>query len=153
MTATTLNCYYAKDMTGIENFPNLTSITMNYCNSMEKFDISGLHKVTSVSIIANNCAIFNLGDNPVTSFSLGGVYSYSYANSFTFISTALESLDLSITSWYIGYDKVTSIDVSGCPALKTLNANRSDKIKTLYLKQGQTIENLTKNDATEIVYK
>ena len=37
--------------------------------------------------------------------------------------------------------------------LTTLNANRSDKVKTLYLKKGQEISNLTKNDATTIVYK
>lgn len=154
LAATSLNGYNVGSVEGIENFPNLTSVKLNYSHSMKEFDISGLHKVTSVTIAGNNCATFNLGDNPVSSFSLGGQYTYSYATSYTFISSALESLNLFIYSYYANYyDKVTSIDVSGCPALKTLNADRGAKTKTLYLKQGQTIKNLTKNDATEIVYK
>ena len=89
----------------------------------------------------------------IPSFNAGGTYAYSYAESLKFSSSKLESLDLSIISWYESYDNVTSIDVSECPMLTTLNANRSNKVKTLYLKKGQEIPNLTKNDATTIVYK
>jgi uncharacterized protein YifN (PemK superfamily) len=69
------------------------------------------------------------------------------------VAVSWNTLDLSIISWYESYDNVTSIDVSECPMLTTLNANRSNKVKTLYLKKGQEIPNLTKNDATTIVYK
>ena len=142
------------DLTGIENFPNLTSLSLGYCTNMKKLDISGLHKVKSLSLSAvTYCEEYNLGDNPIPSFNAGGTYSYSYVESLKFSSSKLESLDLSIFSWYKSHDNVTSIDVSECPMLTTLNANRSNKVKTLYLKKGQEIPNLTKNDATTIVYK
>ncbi|MEB3375639.1 hypothetical protein SFC43_28710 [Bacteroides sp. CR5/BHMF/2] len=104
---------------------------------MKKLDISGLHKVKSLSLSnARYCEEYNLGDNqsPVL---MQGTYAYSYAESLKFSSSKLESLDLSIISWYESYDNVTSIDVSECPMLTTLNANRSNKVKTLYLKKGR----------------
>ncbi len=142
------------DLTGIENFPNLTSLSLGYCTNMKKLDISGLHKVKSLSFSnARYCEEYNLGDNPIPSFNAGGTYAYSYAESLKISSSKLESLDLSIISWYADYDNVTSIDVSECSMLTTLNVNRSDKVKTLYLKKDQNIPNLIKNDATTIVYK
>lgn len=52
------------------------------------------------------------------------------------------------------YDGLESIDVSECPALKELNCDRdSDLLKTLYLKEGQAIPELTKRESTAIVYK
>lgn len=142
------------DLTGIENFPNLTSLSLGYCTNMKKLDISGLHKVKSLSFSnARYCEEYNLGDNPITNFNAGGTYAYSYAESLKISSSKLESLDLSIISWYADYDNVTSIDVSECSMLTTLNVNRSDKVKTLYLKKDQDIPTLIKNDATTIVYK
>ncbi|MEY8685192.1 BACON domain-containing carbohydrate-binding protein [Bacteroides sp. AN502(2024)] len=156
--ATTLSnsSYYSQltDLTGIENFPNLTSLNLGYCTNMKKLDISGLHKVESLSVSSvGYCEEYNLGDNPIRSFNAGGVYGYLSVESLKFSSSKLESLDLSLISWYASYDNVTSIDVSECPMLTTLNANRSGKVKTLYLKKGQDIPNLIKNDATTIVYK
>ena len=143
-----------KDLTGIENFPNLTSLRLGYCSNMKKLDISGLHKVSSLTFSDPSiCEEYNLGDNPITSFSAGGIYAASQAESLKIISSKIESLDLSLYSWYQGNDHVVSIDASECPALTSLNANRSSKIKTLYLKTGQVIPNLTKNDATTIIYK
>ncbi len=143
------------DLTGIENFPNLTSLKLGSCSKMKKMDISGLHKVSELSYSdVEYCGEYNFGNNPITSFEAGGTYSFCYSESLKITSDKLESIDLSIYSFYAQYyDKVTSIDVSGCPALTTLNADRGSKVKTLYLKKGQTIPNLTKNDATEIVYK
>lgn len=143
-----------KDLTGIENFPNLSSLELGNCTYMEVLDISGLHKVETLSFEkARNCAVYNLGDNPIaTTFRISKDYEYVYSNNIKIISSKLESIDLSLTS-NIDRDGVTSIDVSECPALKTLNANRSYKIKFLYLKTGQVIPDLTKRDATEIVYK
>lgn len=143
-----------KDLTGIENFPNLTSLNLGYCSNMKKLDISGLHKVSSLKFYTPAiCEEYNLGDNPILSFNAGGSSVSSQAESIKVISSKLESLDLSLSSWYQNRDKVTSIDASECPALTTLNANRSSKIKTLYLKTSQKIPNLIKNNATEIIYK
>ena len=121
---------------------------------MKILDISSLHKVSSLSLSSPTiCEEYNLGDNPILSFNAGGSFVYSLAENLTIISSYLQSINLSLMIWYESYDKVTSIDVSECPPLTTLNANRSNKIETLYLKTGQTITNLTKNDATIIVYK
>lgn len=141
---------------GIESFPNLESITINYHN-IRSFDISKLKKVTSVTlgycIYLNN---INLGDNAVKTlnpFSYWGYNYYSYATSFAVAGTKLESLDCGCDSYFGNYDTIESIDVSGCPALTTLNAVRGSRLKTLYLKEGQVIPNLTKEDYTEIKYK
>ena len=143
-----------EDITGIEGFPNLTSINLGYCANMKKMDISGLHKVSSLSYRSTQyCEVFNLGDNPITYFDAGGEYNTYKSTSMKIIGSNLETINMSLNSWYVSYDELTSIDVSECPALKSLNIKRSDKLKTLYLKKGQEIPNLTKNDATEIVYK
>lgn len=143
-----------EDLTGIKYFPNLTSLRLGYCSNLKKLDISGLHKVSSLTFSTPTiCEEYNLGDNPITSFSAGGNYAYSQAKSLKVISSKLVFLDLSLNKWNQDYDYVTSIDASECPALTTLNVNRSSKIKTLYLKTGQVIPQLTKNDATTIVYK
>lgn len=142
------------DLTGIENFPNLTTLGLGYCNNMKKLDISKLKKVSSLSFSSTNyCEEYNLGDNPIPTFNAGGTYGYSYAKSLKIIGSKITTMDLTLISWYESDDNITSIDVSECPALTTLKANRSSKIKTLYLKTGQVIPNLTKNDATTIVYK
>lgn len=141
------------DLSGIENFPNLTSLALSNCESMSKLDISGLHNVSELTYMdLINCTEFNFGDNPITSFYPNGFYSYSYVDSYKFISSKLESLNVSMYEYYGRYDKVTSLDVSECPALTTLNANRVN-IRTIYMKVGQTIPNLTLNGSTEIVYK
>lgn len=143
------------DLTGIEHFTNLTSLKLGGIYSMKKLDISGLHKVTSLSInYPRACMEYDLGDNPILSFNAGGIYSYSYATSITVISSKLETLNLNIQSFYGEYyDTVTSIDVSACPALTTLNTQRGRKMTKLYLKTGQSIPNLTKHDTTEIIYR
>lgn len=142
------------DLTGIENFPNLTSVSLGDCLEMKKLDISGLHNVSELSFSGTySCEEYNLGDNPVKSMKAGGNDIYSSAENIKVIGSKLESLDISLQSWLGRLDEVVSIDVSECPALTTLNADRGSKVKTLYLKKGQTIPSLTKNEATTIVYK
>lgn len=146
---------HISSLSGIENFPNLTTLVLGNCGFMEKLDLSGLHHVSNLSYgNITACKEFNFGDNPITSFNAGGFYSMAYVDSFKFIGSKLQTLDLSIYSIYGEYyDTVRTIDVSECPALTTLNANRSSKITTLYMKEGQEIPNLTKHPSTEIVYK
>ena len=142
------------DLTGIENFTNLKTIKLPTCRDMAKMDISGLHKVETFTFeSASDCSIYNLGDNPIKTLSIGGQFAVVSVDKLTFISTNLESMDLSLSKWWANRDEVIAIDVSECPELTTLNIKRSDKLKQLILKKGQTIPNLTKDDFTEIVYK
>lgn len=142
------------DLTGLENFPNLTSVNLGYCRTMPKMDISGLHKVNYLKIsYPTKCEEFNLGDNPLTTFEAGGSYSHFEVQTVKVISSEVESINLNLYSSYADDDYVTTIDVSECPKLTTLKAVRSEKLKTIILKKGQEIPNLTKQDFTKITYK
>lgn len=162
-TATKYSGYsYIADVTGIENFPSLTSITMYanystyYGEVMTKFDISGLHNVSTLKLSSSRYVEeYNLGDNPITTFQPGNSgYFYSYAESIKVISSKLETLDMKIAYAYYGtIDKTTTLDLTECPALTTLDLTSHSNLKTVYLKQGHEIPNLTLPEGAEIVYK
>lgn len=144
---------YIADLTGIEYFPNLTKLGLGSCRDMERLDISGLHKVKELTFSdTGRCSEYNLGDNPISKISTGQ-WTIIDVSSLKFIANKVETMDLSTNRYWSSSDQVTSIDVSECPALKTLNVKRSDKLKTLILKKGQEIPNLIKEDYTQIVYK
>lgn len=137
---------------GIENFPNLGIINVSG-NNLTKVDISKLTKVKSLVVERMYyLSEIHLGDNPIASLNPFGYYGYVSVGKFTVSGTQLAELDLSLYDWYSRYDSITEVDVSGCPALQTLDCNRGENVKTLYLKTGQVIPNLTKNDATQVVY-
>lgn len=144
-----------QSLQGIDAFPELTTIDVSE-NNLKEIDLSGLSKVTSLTCSANDyLATIKLGQNPVTEFSIfNGSYDYIYYfEALTIAGEKLETLNVAMTSWYAAYDELKSLDVSGCPALQTLDCRRGDSLTTLYLKTGQVIPNLTKNDVTQIVYK
>ncbi len=154
--------YYGQKMgslAGIENFPNLEKISVPN-NKLSEIDLSKLHKVTSLS--ANSQAVERviLGDNPITSLAFGylGVYDIITweeiaSETFTVVSDNLESLNLNPSSTW-DKDVLHTIDISGCPKLKTLAAKRkADVLKTIYLKTGQTVENMSYTAGAVISYK
>lgn len=141
-----------KSIDGVEYFPNLETISVS-SNDLTKIDISKLKKVKSLVVSGNNnLAEIHLGDNPIETLNPFGFYGYCYAGKFTLSGTKLTSLDLSMYDFYQSYDKITEIDVSGCPALRVLKCDRGAKVTKLYLKRGQVIPDLEKNATTEIVY-
>lgn len=145
--------YYGKieSIEGIEHFPNVTRITLN-SNDLKTIDLSALTKVSYLSVNGNYyLEKVDLGDNPIQTWNPLNS-SYSSGTSFTLISSQITKFQYSVVSWYGSYDRVEWLDVSQCPALQTLECDRSS-MKTLYLKKGQEIPNLTKNDSTTIVYK
>ncbi len=134
--------YYGTQWTsleGIENFTNLEKINV-MSNDLSEIDLSGLTKVKKELNCTKNygLALINLGDNPIESLSPLGT-DYADVEKFTMIGNKLLSLDLTVASYYVWYDGITSIDVSGCPALQTLKCDRGEKVKSLYLKKGQDI--------------
>lgn len=50
------------------------------------------------------------------------------------------------------YNSLVTLDVSGCTILESLTCDNNPNL-TLYFKTGQSIENLTKDVHTQIVYK
>ena len=143
-----------EDLEGIENFPNLETLKFSCYYYMKTLDISGLHKVKTLSFTnAIYVSLFNFGDNPITSFELLPALSNgaSSADDLTFISEKLEYLNCNQRVNWWAYTQ--SIDVSGCPALKTLVANDlGNALKTIYIKKGQEIDIQT-TDGVEIVEK
>lgn len=139
---------------GIAHFPELTKIDISQ-NSLTSIDLTGLTKVTSFKCAGmDEITYVNFGANPVTEFSLyTGSYDYVYITSLTIAGEKLVSLNLMLGGYMANYDRIESVDVSECPVLETLDCRRGSRLTTLYLKTGQTIPNLTKNEATNIVYK
>ena len=98
-----------------------------------------------------------LGSNPISEFSVhtdSTIDDYDFTV-LTISGEKVETIDVGLKDPdYDGpYDDLETLDVSECPALKTLNCIRGDKLKKLILKQGQTIPNLKKKDTTIIEYK
>lgn len=119
---------------GIEAFTNLTSINLSGCNNISVVDISGLHSVDYLSM--GNCGYTEqiiLGDNPVTSLYYGW-YTGVYVFSVTISGSKLESLDVS--DGYSNSDSWTDLDVTGCPALKSINSQRRTSL-VIYVTQEQ----------------
>ena len=66
-------------------------------------------------------ALINLGDNPIESLSPLGT-DYADVEKFTMIGNKLLSLDLTVASYYVWYDGITSIDVGSVRHSRLLNA-------------------------------
>lgn len=146
-----------ESLEGIEAFVNLKSLTVD-SNCLKRIDVSKNADLETLSCNENPIEEVILGDVNVKRLVLNDLFSWDQSwnlissVSLVITGTKLESLDMRC---YIAfYDGLESIDVSGCPALRELNCDReSDLLKTLYLKEGQTIPELTKRETTTIVYK
>lgn len=159
LSVTEMKIWYRdiESLEGIEAFVNLKSLTVND-NRLKTIDVSKNTELETLSCDANPIEVLILGDVNVKSLELNNLYCYDDfweivpSASIVISGTKIESLDMRC---YVSfYDGLESIDVSECPALKELNCDRgSETLKTLYLKQGQTIPNLTKGESTAIVYK
>ena len=140
------------DLMGIENFPNLEVLRFSCGYDMNTLDISGLHKVKELYISNTSyIEVFNFGDNPIISFNLGDILDTSSVSSMQFISEQMEYLNCNLSFWHWTY--VSTLDVTECPALKTLVADQlASGLKTIYVKEGQDID-ITKPDNVTIEYR
>lgn len=126
-----------RSLEGIGAFAELTSLNLSNCNVITVVDISSLKKVKV--LIMGNCGYTEqivLGDNPVTSLSYGW-YTSVYAQKVTISGSKLESLDVS--DLYNSYDDWTELDVTGCPALRSINSQRRTAL-TIYVTEAQKLQ-------------
>ena len=136
LNATMLDCQYdtrIESIQGIEAFTNLTTITLSNLNRLRVVDISGLTKVSSLTM--GNCGYTEeiiLGDNPITDFSYGW-YTSVYAD-VTISSSCVENLNVSDPQGFS--DEWHVLDVTGCTALKTINSQRFNSL-TIYVTADQ----------------
>lgn len=159
--ATTLNndspfsdLYKFSSMEGVEGLTALTSISV-FGNKVTGLDISKLTDVSSLNVDFNGIGDIYLGDNPVESVSvefnyhMGGPAGVVSPETMTVSGSKLKTLNISSSYG----DKMHTLDVSGCPALVTLKANRSPgKLKTIRLKKGQTIPEMSYTPGAVIEY-
>lgn len=136
------------DMTGIEAFVNITSLSCNdqqpnysYSAYLDTLNISGLTALTSVSCTGNvELSAFNAsGCTSLTSISLGGSYAPSglavnLGNCMALTDLNLDSKNLNalnisgcsaLTSINCGNNQLTSLDISDSPALTSLLCNNN----------------------------
>ena len=152
---------------GLEGFPKLE--TLNIGNTtVTKVDVSAFPALTSLTLLSNRyLEEANLGDRPITSLSCRSTgYGYCAAKDVVFKGSQVTSIDFSGSSTYIGYGYETSlesVDVTGCPALTTLNTrrvsssswyrNETSLAKIFVTAAQKDALTVTKNDHTEIVVK
>lgn len=145
-----------KSLEGIEAFSSLTSLALMQ-TAIARLDVSGLPALTSLICDNNALEEVILGDVSVYSLQLANLWGMDMGTGSMVISKKCKISSSKLTSLnmggYVSMDALETLDVSQCPALQTLDCNRgSATLKTLYLKTGQVIPDLTKNDATQIVY-
>ncbi len=139
-----------------------TSLTVNSTSVKEISGLSAFPKLSSLSIgtTTRNVTLVDLGSCPVTSLSFGSSH-YFNSTSLTVAGEKLESLTVACTSYYIryGYDYLETLDVTGCPALTTLDATRQynsyqGPLSTIYMTQAQSeTVTVTKHSNAQIVVK
>lgn len=152
------NRYYKwESLKGIEAFPQIEEIHVNK-HDFKTLDISMLDKVRVLECEQDSeLTSIILGQNPISEFSVhtgNTIDDYDFTV-LTISGEKVETIDVGLEDPdYDGpYDDLETLDVSGCPALKTLNCIRGDKLTKLILKERQTIPNLKKKDSTIIEYK
>lgn len=158
-------------ISGLGAFPKLETLSIQQCN-VKTIDVSDCKALTTISMNrVYEIREIKTGDSPVTSVDFG-TYSYDYFNNetVTISGNNIETISMNSSSYYIyyGYDMIRTLDVTGCPALKTLKAKReyssswagnSTSLKTINMTAAQKAAvdagtlTVDKSDSCEIVVK
>ncbi|MBP3202843.1 MAG: BACON domain-containing protein [Bacteroidales bacterium] len=139
-TSLSVNNNSVVKLTGLGAFPELATLTIGTsCRALTHI-ATGASKVSAITLSSNH---------------------YFTSTELTISGDNVTSIAVPCSSWYImyGYDKLATLDVTGCPKLATLNAQRQynsseGPLRTIYMTQAQseTVE-VTKNPSAEIVVK
>ena len=139
-TSLSISSTAVSDISGIDVFPALSNLSIgSSCRALTNIDL-GSCPVSSLSF--DNGHYFN---NPELKIS----------------GENIKSIVIACSSWVVayGYDKLATLDVSGCPALETLNAKRQyssmeGPLRTIYMTQAQADRvTVTANPSAQIVIK
>lgn len=152
---------------GLEAFPSLATLNIGNC-SVATVDVSVYPALTELTLLnLRYLESVNLGDRDITSLKCTtSGYGYATSSSVTFKGSKVADIDFSGSSMYIGYGYESSlewVDVTGCPALTSLNTrrvgnsswyNQATSLSKIYVTaaQAETVT-FTKNDHTEVVVK
>ncbi len=121
------NTINIKDLTGLEAFPKLESLSLAGLTATS-IDLSAVKTLKTLKINRIQHLATLKADDALTSVDFTG-YSYDYLDAalLTISGTGIESIMANSSSYYIsyGYEKLATIDVTGCPSLKDLQVNRA----------------------------
>ena len=147
---------------GLEGFPNLESLTIGNI-TVNKIDVSNFPKLNELVLInLNQLAEINTGNRPITSIkNTPGQMTYIQVPHVVIKGQNIEDIDYSvINNYYVDMEyNLESIDVTGCPKLKTINVTRynswgESSLKYLYMTAAQAASvSVSKLDKVEIVVK
>ena len=167
MTASSYSVNGTSSIEGLEAFPALKTLNIGNC-MVSSVDVSAFPALTSLTLLnLRYLSEVKLGDKDIATLSCtSSGYGYSLATSVTFSGTKVTNIDFSGSSSYIGYGYETAlewVDVTGCPALASLNTRRvsnsswyssQTSLSKIYVTEAQASSvAFTKNDHTEVVVK
>lgn len=150
---------------GIEAFTNLTTLNCGY-GRLRALDISTTKVADLSKCVPNALETLHVGPNVTTvnfgsssAWSDGKLYDYTTkSGSYPYSYYWSQSLVLSgenITTVNLWRNKLTTLDVSGCPNLQTLDCRMQNyELMTLTMSASQMGKvTVTKDSTTQIVYK
>ena len=103
----------------------------------------------------------NTGSRPITDVTnVAGTYAYTTVKEIVIKGEKIQNIDFSASGYYLWYEEIESIDVTGCPELVTLNVYRCNmwdeesSLKYVYMtaEQKESVT-VTKRDKVELVVK
>lgn len=149
---------------GMEFFQNLKSINFGV-NSISEIDLSKNQNLTWIELNENPLKSLDISKNAkLMHVSAGGcgltsldVSKNTALKELHLQVNSIKSIDVSkltgLSSFYISANDLSELDLSNNLSLTELHCHQNPNLKVLYLKQGQTIPNMSKDSWTEIRYK
>ncbi len=136
------------------NNNQLISLDVSWCKNLDYLNCS-FNQLTVLDIENNsNLTTLYIANNQIKSIDLSKCENLM---SLWCSDNQIKSLDISncqkLEILHCYSNQLTTLDVSNCPKLKELNCSGNLNLSTIYLKDGQEIDKLLKNDYTQIVYK
>lgn len=150
-----------KSIEGLESLPNLEKLTLGNIQ-VAKVDVSSFPKLNELKLInLMDVTEVNTGNRPITDVTnIAGIYAYTTVKEIVIKGEKIQNVDFSAGGYYLWYEEIESIDVTGCPELATLNVYRCNSwdeessLKYVYMTAGQKESvAVTKRDKVEIVVK
>ena len=147
---------------GLEGFPNLECLTIGNVE-VGKIDVSNYQKLNELNLI-NLLYIteINTGSRPITDITnqSGGQTYIRDVSDIVIKGDFIENINYRCTQYNIDFETgLQTIDVTGCPSLKTIDVYRKNSwgessLHTLYMTAAQAASvSVTKLDKVEIVVK
>ena len=131
---------------GLGAFPKLENLSVTRC-AVSSIDVSDSKSLKSIKMHqVNKISNIKTGNSPVTVVDFGDNYDYIESASLVVCGNNINTVKANCSSYYINYyEQLTSVDVTGCPALSVLNMKREYsgwdgvecKLKTIYVTAAQ----------------